>query len=58
MSGKGMLCGGNIVIMCGTCDMGRKSVFQYDPLPPPPRGGHPRKKYPARYQPPPPLDTK
>ena len=27
MSGKGMLCGGNTVIMCATCDRGRKSFF-------------------------------
>ena len=47
MSAKGMLCAGNTVIMCGTCDMGRKFFFLYDPFfctPPPRRGGPTRKK--------------
>ena len=46
MSGKGMLCGGNTVIMCGTCNMGRKffSVGPTFSVPPPLLGGdHPQK---------------
>ena len=49
MSAKGMICGGNTVIMCGACDMGRKSFFFRThffshPPPPLPRGGWGRKK--------------
>ena len=48
-----MLCGGNTVIMCGTCDMGRKK-FSVGPsffgTPPPWGGVTPEKKYPTRYQ--------
>ena len=42
-----MLCSGNTMIMCGTCDMGRKKFF-LGLIPPPP--GVPPKKYPTRYQ--------
>ena len=49
-----MLCGGNTVIMCGTCDMGRKGFFcrtHFFSYPPPPLGGvTPEKKYLTRYQ--------
>ena len=45
-----MLCGGNTVIMCGRCDMGRKSFFcrtHFFSYPPPPRKkiSHPVSKF-------------
>ena len=53
----GMLCGGNTVIMCGTCNMGRKGFFcrtHFFSYP-----VTPEKKKPTRYQktflPPPPC---
>ena len=58
-----MLCGGNTVIMCGTCDIGRKIFFcrtHFFSYPTPLGGITPEKKYPTRYQnffsSPPPLE--
>ena len=48
-----MLCGGNTVIMCGTCDMGRKIFFcrtHFFSYPLPLGGVTPEKKYTTRYQ--------
>ena len=48
-----MLCGGNTVIMCGTCDMGRNNFFcrtHFFSYPLPLGGVTPEKKYPTQYQ--------
>ena len=59
-----MLCGGNTVIMCGTCDMGRKNFFcrtHFFSYPTPLGGVTPEKNIPPGiknfFLPPPPCRT-